>query len=134
MSMDTLENTMILVYPDQEKLHKKQKDYLKNVIDPLIKRINLKDIIFIRYSGSSIEKEIVKLIIPILERDILDHLIMNTYFKEEIMNEKIDYYLLQPLDIKAQQVIIVSHKEFNKSAHKKFVKRINEYDDICLYH
>ena len=49
--MTTLENTIVLVYQNQVKLTEEQKEYLQNIITPIVTGINLKDKIFIRYDN-----------------------------------------------------------------------------------
>ena len=51
--MTTLENTIVLVYQNQVKLTEEQKEYLQNIITPIVTGINLKDKIFIRYDNNT---------------------------------------------------------------------------------
>lgn len=132
--MTTLENTIVLVYQNQVKLTEEQKEYLQNIISPIVTGINLKDKIFIRYDNNTISKEIVDYIIPILEAGVFDHLILDTKFYEEKMDNEIDHYLCSRLPEDAQQVIVISEKDFFNSGHKSFIKLYKSYENLKLYH
>lgn len=132
--MKTLENTMILVYQDQIELTEQQKEYLQHIITPIVRGINLKDKILIRYDNTTISKKIVYYIKPLLEEGVFDHLILDTKFYEQKMDNEIDHYLCSKLPEDAQQVIVVSEKEFFNSGHKSFVKLYKSYESLSLYH
>ena len=130
----TLENTIVLVYPDDIAVTHEQKEYLRKIIDPLIIGINIKEKIFIRYYDSPLGVSIVEYILPLLKESVFDHLYMDTHFHSEKMSQDIDEYLLLSLSANAQQVIIIPKSEFKEAGHKPFLEEYRSYANLKLYH